>query len=78
MGIDLAGPLRLLLLVVLLVVIFGPGMKLIEYAFRKKGRTLDASDPKGNATFAWVFFGGIALTFFVAIVGRSLGLWGEQ
>jgi len=78
MGIDLLGPFRLLFVLVLLVLIFGPAMKLIEYAFRKKGRTLDASDPKGNATFWWVFLGGIALTYFVAIVGRALGLWGEQ
>ena len=77
MGMDLAGPLRVLFILVLFIVLFYPGMKLIEYAFRKKGRTLDASDPKGNSTFLWVFFGGIALTFFVASVGRSLGLWGE-
>jgi hypothetical protein len=53
-------------------------MKLIEYFFRKNGRTLDAQDPKSDATFYWVFFGGIALTFAVALAGRALGLWGEQ
>jgi hypothetical protein len=78
MGIDLLGPFRLLLLFVGFIVIFGPAMKLIEWAFRKKGRTLDAGDPKGNATFGWVFIGGIALTFFVAYAGRALGLWGEH
>ena len=66
MGIDLLGPFRLLFLLVLLVVVFGPAMKLIEYAFRKKGRTLDATDPKGNATFWWVFLGGIVLTYLIA------------
>ena len=66
MGIDLLGPFRLLFLLVLLVVVFGPAMKLIEYALRKKGRTLDATDPKGNATFWWVFLGGIALTYLIA------------
>ena len=66
MGIDLLGPFRLLFLLVLLVVVFGPAMKLIEYAFRKKGRTLDATDPKGNATCWWVFRGGIALTYLIA------------
>ncbi len=74
MRIDLLGPFRILFKVVLLIVVFGPAMKLIEYAFRKKGRTLDATDPKGNATFWWVFLGGIALTYVVAIVGHALGL----
>jgi hypothetical protein len=78
MGIDLLAPFRLLLILVLFIVVFGPAMKLIEYAFRRKGRTLDAGDPKGDSTFRWVFLGGIALTFFVAIIGRSFGLWGEQ
>jgi hypothetical protein len=78
MGLDLLGPLRILLVLVLLVVLFGPGIKLVEYVFRKNGRTLDAGDPKGDATFWWVTILGISLTFFVAYAGRGLGLWGNS
>ena len=78
MGIDLLGPFRILFVIVLLVVIFGPGIKLVEYLFRKNGRTLDGGDPKGDATFWWVLILGVGLTFFVAIAGNALGLWGEQ
>ncbi len=78
MGLDLLGPFRILFVLVLLVVLFGPGIKLVEYIFRKNGRTLDGDDPKGDATFWWVTILGIALTFFVAYTGRALGLWGEQ
>jgi hypothetical protein len=78
MGIDLLGPFRILFVIILLVVIFGPGLKLVEYLFRKNGRTLDAGDPKANSTFWWILIGGVGLTFFVAIAGRALGLWGEQ
>ena len=77
MGINLQGPVVLVFIVILLAVFFLPGMKLIEYIFRKNGRTLDAGDPKGDSTFLWVFFGGIALTFIVAILGRALNLWGH-
>lgn len=76
-GIDLLGPLRILFVIVLLVVLFGPAMKLLEFLFRKKGRTLEANDPKADSTFWWIFLGGIALTYFVAIAGRSLGFWGQ-
>lgn len=77
MGMDLLGPFRLLFVIVLLIILFFPAMKLLEYLFRKRGRTLQSNDPKANSTFWWVFLGGIALTYFVAIVGRSLGFWGQ-
>lgn len=75
MGLDLLGPFRILLVLVLLIVLFGPGIKLVEYIFRKNGRTLDGGDPKGDATFWWVTILGSALTLYA---GRALGFWGEQ
>jgi len=77
MGLNLMGPVVLVFIAILAVIGFGPGMKLIEYIFKKNGRTLNVDDPKGDATFRWVFFGGIALTFAVALIGRAMKLWGN-
>lgn len=72
MGMDLAGPLRVLLLIVLLLVIFGPAIWLVNKTLEKSG-----ADVNKDSTTIWSIVLGVSLMFLIALFGRSQGWWGE-
>ena len=72
MGIDLAGPVRLAVVLILFVVIFGPAIWLVSKIFQKSG-----VDTNKDSTTVWTLILGVGLTFLVALIGKGQGWWGK-
>ena len=72
MGIDLLGPVRLFVIFILFVALFGPGIWFINKIMEKTG-----ADTNKQSITIWTLLLGVALTFIIALIGRGQGWWGE-